>query len=421
MKINGKCSVIRANAIAICLLLQHVLDEGIQVQRGDQIKIIFQSTRFHRFITNTLRMDTMQYEDELLEDLHDRLLTCKRKLDGKGIKVGLQIAQGNHRIIQEAKEMTKQSKHTFASGWEKAFVDNAIEFSIAGEESHTAGMDRLKRWDYMIRKQNMETRIREGNLTVTEKFMLEGHVGRESLGKAFRQCRGSITRVGLQAITFSIPTKKKLFQWGKTDSPYCPHCADREETWGHIQLVCKQFQNMIQLAHNQVMDKIKTRLQQCWRKQRVQVSTWWQTPMRIVMEELGAPMHQEGQWIPDGCCYFACIKRIVLIEIARTSEYDGVEQASRSLECLRKKFQEKEEKYAPLRAQITALMPDHEVEQATFIAGVKGSIMEREWHENFRKLRVDDTEWEGIKTAAIKQLLEVQHMLWNARRGGVNA
>lgn len=68
--------------------------------------------------------------------------------------------------------------------------------------------------------------------------------------------------------------------------------------------------------------------------------------MRIVMEELGAPMHQEGQWIPDGCCYFACIKRIVLIEIARTSEYDGVEQAS--LECLRKKFQEKEEKYAPL-------------------------------------------------------------------------
>lgn len=66
-------------------------------------------------------------------------------------------------------------------------------------------------------------------------------------------------------------------------------------------------------------------------------------------------------------------------------------------------------------------MPDHEVEQATFIAGVKGSIMEREWHENFRKLRVDDTEWEGIKTAAIKQLLEVQHMLWNARRGGVNA
>jgi len=42
--------------------------------------------------------------------------------------------------------------------------------------------------------------------------------------------------------------------------------------------------------------------------------------------------------------------------------------------------------------------------------------MEREWHENFRRLRVDDTEWEGIKTAAIKQLLEAQHTLWTARR-----
>ena len=415
MKINGKCSIIRANTIAIGLLLQHVLEEGIQIKRGNQIKIMYESTRFHRFITNTLRIDTMQYEDELLEDLHDRLLTCMKKLEGRGIQISLQFAKESDRHIQEAKEMAKQGKQTFASGWEKAIYDSVMEFTIAGEESPTSGIDRLKKWDYIIRQQTMSARIRTGDLTLTEKFMLEIHVGRELLGKAFRQCQGSTTRTAIQAITFSVPTRKKLFQWGKTTSPCCPHCPDREETWGHVQLACRQFQDMIQKAHNQVMKKIKVRLQQSWRKQRLQVNTWWETPMRIVMEAMGTSMHQEGQWIPDGCCYFANIKRIVLIEFARTSEYDGVEQTS--LECLKKKFQEKEEKYAPLRAEITALLPDHEVEQATFIAGVKGSIMEREWHENFRMLRVEDTEWEGIKTAAIKQLLEVQHMLWTARRG----
>jgi len=416
IKVNGKCSIIRANMIALGLLLQHVLEEGIQIKKGNQVTIMYQSTRFHRYITNTLRMDTMQYEDELLEDLHDRLYTCKKKLEGRGIKIRLQLAKESHRHIQEAKEMAKQGKQTFASGWEKAIYDNTMEFIIAGEENPTSGIDRLKKWDYIVRQQTMLARIRAGDLTLTEKFMLEIHVGRELLGKAFRQSRGSITRTALQAISFSVPTKKKLFRWGKTNSPCCPHCPDREETWGHVQLACRQFQDMIQKAHNEVINKIKVKLQQNWRKQRLPVNSWWETPMRIVMEAMGTSMHQEGQWIPDGCCYFASIKRFVLIEFARTSEYDGVEGTS--LECLRKKFQEKEEKYAPLRAQISALLPEHEVEQATFIAGVKGSIMEREWHENFRKLRVEDREWEGIKTAAIKQLLEVQHMLWNARRGG---
>jgi len=414
MKINGKCSIIRANTIAIGLLLQHVLEEGIQIKRGNQITIIYQSTRFHRFTTNTLRMDTMRYEDELLEDLYDRLLTCTKKLEGRGIQIRLQLAKESDRHIQEAKEMAKQGKQTFASGWEKAIYDSAMEFIIAGEENPTSGMDRLKKWDYIIRQQAMNARIRAGDLTLTEKFMLEIHVGRELLGKAFRQCQGSVTRTAIQAITFSAPTRKKLFQWGKTNSPCCPHCPDREETWGHIQLACRHFQDMIQKGHNEVMKKIKVRLQQSWRKQRLQVNTWWETPMRIVMEAMGTTIHQEGQWIPDGCCYFTNIKRLVLIEFARTSEYDGVEQTS--LECLRKKFQEKEEKYAHLRAAIIAILPDHEVEQATFIAGVKGSIMEREWHENFRVLRVEETEWEGIKTAAIKQLLEVQHMLWKVRR-----
>ncbi|EKX34144.1 hypothetical protein GUITHDRAFT_119697 [Guillardia theta CCMP2712] len=56
---------------------------------------------------------------------------------------------------------------------------------------------------------------------------------------------------------------------------------------GHVQLACRQFQDMIQKAHNEVMKKIK-------------VNSWWDTPIRIVMEAMGTSMHREGQWIPDG-------------------------------------------------------------------------------------------------------------------------
>uniref|UniRef100_A0A7S4L7L9 Uncharacterized protein n=1 Tax=Guillardia theta TaxID=55529 RepID=A0A7S4L7L9_GUITH len=104
-----------------------------------------------------------------------------KKLEGRGIKIRLQLAKESDRHIQEAKEMAKQAKQTFASGWEKAIYDSAMEFTIAGEDSPTSGMDRLKKWDYIIRQQAMTARIRAGDLTLTEKFMLEVHVGRNLL------------------------------------------------------------------------------------------------------------------------------------------------------------------------------------------------------------------------------------------------
>ncbi|EKX37409.1 hypothetical protein GUITHDRAFT_116523 [Guillardia theta CCMP2712] len=188
----------------------------------------------------------------------------------------------------------------------------------------------------------------------------------------------------------------------------------REESWVHIQLACKEFELMIALAHNRVMETIKGCLTESWKKKSVEQESWWQTPINS-MTGLGLTAPEHGNLIPDGLCYFRGSNRIVLVEIARTSEFTG---EGSSLANLKAKFQEKEQKYAALRAEMTSRSDNTEVIQATFIAGVRGSIMEREWTTNFRNLLMDEDMIDRAMTKIVIQLLEVQHMLWTSRRRG---
>mmetsp|Transcript_17371 Transcript_17371/g.57511 ORF Transcript_17371/g.57511 Transcript_17371/m.57511 type:complete len:181 (-) Transcript_17371:280-822(-) len=171
---------------------------------------------------------------------------------------------------------------------------------------------------------------------------------------------------------------------------------------------------MIALAHNRVMETIKGCLTESWKKKSVEQESWWQTPINS-MTGLGLTAPEHGNLIPDGLCYFRGSNRIVLVEIARTSEFTG---EGSSLANLKAKFQEKEQKYAALRAEMTSRSDNTEVIQATFIAGVRGSIMEREWTTNFRNLLMDEDMIDRAMTKIVIQLLEVQHMLWTSRRRG---
>mmetsp|Transcript_17383 Transcript_17383/g.57551 ORF Transcript_17383/g.57551 Transcript_17383/m.57551 type:complete len:156 (-) Transcript_17383:67-534(-) len=79
---------------------------------------------------------------------------------------------------------------------------------------------------------------------------------------------------------------------------------------------------MIALAHNRVMETIKGCLTESWKKKSVEQESWWQTPINS-MTGLGLTAPEHGNLIPDGLCYFRGSNRIVLVEIARTSEFTG--------------------------------------------------------------------------------------------------
>mmetsp|Transcript_21381 Transcript_21381/g.48338 ORF Transcript_21381/g.48338 Transcript_21381/m.48338 type:complete len:119 (+) Transcript_21381:2231-2587(+) len=73
MQVHGRCSIIRANIIALCLLLQQLVEQKQVLNRGTTIIVYFQTTRVQRYLNNTLRLDTMRYEDELSQDMAERV------------------------------------------------------------------------------------------------------------------------------------------------------------------------------------------------------------------------------------------------------------------------------------------------------------------------------------------------------------
>mmetsp|Transcript_17374 Transcript_17374/g.57520 ORF Transcript_17374/g.57520 Transcript_17374/m.57520 type:complete len:335 (-) Transcript_17374:1096-2100(-) len=102
IKIHGKCSVIRAHTIALCILLQAIWEQRGKQKTIRKIFVLFKSTRMHRFLTDTLRWSTMQYEDELVYDLAGRLQECRSARSCRGSSQGkilllLHVGKGPHR------------------------------------------------------------------------------------------------------------------------------------------------------------------------------------------------------------------------------------------------------------------------------------------------------------------------------------
>eukprot|EP00960_Hanusia_phi_P063778 765570-Hanusia_phi.AAC.1 len=236
MQIHGRCSMIRAYLIALCLALETLREQREMHEGITKINIYFQSTRFHRYIINTLRLDTIEYEDELTQDLENQLRALLGTFQRQQVQICLRHVSIQNQLVQDAQILARSGSTTFGSAWERMKIDRDMCFAIGGEGTSKPGIERLKQWDQIIREEELASRKKRGTLTLSERFLLEENAGRRWLGKAFQKTRGSVLRVSIQAITFGVPTRKKLFLWGKTNSPFCAWCEGREETWGHIQL-----------------------------------------------------------------------------------------------------------------------------------------------------------------------------------------
>eukprot|EP00961_Rhodomonas_salina_P015615 209485-Rhodomonas_salina.1 len=164
------------------------------------------------------------------------------------------------------------------------------------------------------------------------------------------------------------------------------------------------------------MEQIKTAIHKSWKRREIPSQSWWQTPINH-MEGLGVELNSpQGHLIPDGICLLPEKQRVIILEVARTSEYTG--STAGPVACLEERFREKEEKYAALREELTGAMTGMEIRQTTFIAGVKGTLMEEQWKRNLEILAIPEDETESIIVGILKKILEVQHKLWIARKRG---
>ena len=95
----------------------------------------------------------------------------------------------------------------------------------------------------------------------TESFLQHPHSSRDLLGACLADSSfpdGAKKRL-IQSVRLQFPCLSLLHQWGKEDSPNCPHFNERESL-GHIQSRCKILEKPRISAHHMIWRKILLQL-----------------------------------------------------------------------------------------------------------------------------------------------------------------
>ena len=95
----------------------------------------------------------------------------------------------------------------------------------------------------------------------TESFLRRPHSSRDLLGACLADSsfpEGAKKRL-IQSVSLQFPSIALLHQWGKEDSPNCPHCNERESL-GHIQIRCKILENPRISSHHMIWREILLQL-----------------------------------------------------------------------------------------------------------------------------------------------------------------
>jgi len=180
----------------------------------------------------------MLYEEKVAEDLQGHIQHRLEQLEARNIQVRLRKTDGNQHSFR-LNEGNKGAKLVHNSPWEKPIVDEEMGFAIRGEDEYRTGFDRLKKWDAIIREQELEDKTRRGELNLTEKFLMEMNAGRGLLSKAL----------------FSSD-EEKIVSMGQNDE-----CI--------LSMVSSQRRD------NEVMEQIKTAIHKSWKRREIPSQSRW--------------------------------------------------------------------------------------------------------------------------------------------------
>ena len=108
---------------------------------------------------------------------------------------------------------------------------------------------------------------------------------------------------------------------------------------------------------------------------------------------------------PDGIVVDANLRRIHVIEVARTED---------STEQLRRVLVRKNTKYIQLTQQLRALFPDFRTEQLTFVIGICGTIDEHLWRQQLTTLGLTTLQQNHLIQKCMKATIEGTYAVWRA-------
>jgi len=266
------------------------------------------------------------------------------------------------------------------------------------------------RWANTKAWQGTAAWLRETSTAASTQSLVRAGRGREHLGKTLANQDRSLTeravRRMLQARGFNTPVQAVLSRnSGGKVSGICPFCHKEEETLGHFQFACKEFQEARTVAHNIVADAtigalyeevVKGRKAEEGYRPSHRPLLWLNTAMQEIFPDLWGS--KEGEFTPDGIVIDHRGMTVHVLELTR-----GMEVSERGW---RDKIDEKIAAYHATVIDLQRRYPGYRILQSNFVVGALASVMEQEWGRSLREVGLDVAAAARVTRAAMRAAVE---------------
>ena len=234
--------------------------------------------------------------------------------------------------------------------------------------------------------------------TIAGAFLASPGVGRRFLGEALRHITDWAVRDWIRMVTpQALPTRDVLFTRKRADSPHCTlvGCGGGRQNLSHLLLRCGNpgVHGACTLAHDRIVSVLKRGLN----VGRGGLRWWWGVKVREVWPDR-SELADYAAWIPDGIGVDHRLKRIHLVDVARTMDHAG--------DLMTRRGAGKVWKYETLRSALARAFPDHAVVVREFIVGVRGSISEDRWVLHLTAFGLGKGDQRRIMTQATQESVE---------------
>jgi len=290
--------------------------------------------------------------------------------------------EGTTIILREPPAVTKLGEVVSWNGWSRKATKHASLFITS---LHRAKM-------------------RNTSKTISTVSLVKDGRGRRFLGEALSSSDVPplAKRDLLQARSFAFPTASVVARYKRGDaSAECPFCKKGEETFGHFQCACEEFEGARQIAHDTIAEVLIDDIAE----QHEDAVVVQDIAMERLFPGCGATI---GKLRPDGMIINHARKEAFLIEFTRGMQEESRGQVERDVE--------KHMKYHRIKLYLKKALAGYQVKQYNFIMGVLTSIDEERWQAQLGELGMDPADQQRTMRRCVRAGVMALHGMANARR-----
>jgi ribonuclease HI len=274
-------------------------------------------------------------------------------------------------------------------------------------------------------------------LPLTAAWMLRPGQGRRLLGKALEELAvSSKKRQVIRSIAGAFPCNALLAKWYPDRSAACVLCGHATETQSHIQCMCPALKEARIRAHHNLANALWAGISAAGRNWVIgkeltvaglqslnppshRLDEWYRAMDEVTDEQLEAEVGEEEasslasmlRQRPDACAVSWEARKLFIMEFTRPNDKES--DFSHNTDRV------KSERYLPLKARLSHLLHNWEVDVLPFTIGIRGSLDEEAWKARLVRLGLTNIAAEKLMLALVKQALTELTEIYSIRQAAL--